>query len=118
MRTGLFRALVLAGALAFTPWMAGAEATVFIDTSLSCAKYIEAVRDNSAGSYNSFITAFMSGANWVRDRVTPNDAASYRVWVNGYCQQRPFEPFIQAVGDLEKQFGQGEARVIPPAPKK
>lgn len=113
------RTACLAGALALFSWKAVAEgATVFIDTKLSCAQYIEAVGNNTASPYNSFVAGFMSGANWVRVRQTPTDAAAYRVWVKGYCERNPFETFIQAVGDLEKQFGQGEAKVIPSAPKK
>lgn len=108
----------LAGAVALLPWQAAAQATVFMDTSFTCAQYVEAVNKNRADQYNLFIAGFMSGANWVRVRLTPNDAASYRVWVKGYCERNPFENFVQAVGDLEKQFGQGEAKLAPPPLKK
>lgn len=111
------RGLCVAGMLALSSWSARAGATVFIDTT--CAQYLEATATEGAShQYTWFVLGFVTGTNWVKHRQTPADAAAYRLWVKGYCERNPFDLVIKALSELDKQFGQGDARVIPPVLKK
>jgi hypothetical protein len=91
-------------------------ATVFIN--LTCAEYVEGTAISPASHpYNWLVSGYLTGTNMVRDRTSPADGASYRVWLADYCRQHPFEPFMSALDKLDRYLGEGKNTVIPAGKK-
>lgn len=86
------------------------QATTFFG-DLTCARYAEAVEGNLNHPYQNYIAGFVTGVNYLRSRTTPTDFSSYRVWVKSYCQENPFDSFLQALARLDFSLGEGEQRV-------
>lgn len=87
----------------------GQSTTFFGD--LTCARYVEAVEGNLNHPYQNYIAGFITGVNYLRSRTTPTDFSSYRVWVKSYCQENPFDSFLQALARLDYSLGEGGVRV-------
>ena len=86
---------------------ASAQATVFIN--ISCAKYVEdTALEPSSHAYNWFVAGYLSATNLAKNRDSPTDTATYRVWLTTYCQQKPFDNFLQALTALDEHLGEGK----------
>jgi hypothetical protein len=86
--------------------------------SLSCAKYVEAVDKEPNHPYFGFVSGFLTGTNYLRNRTTPGEFAGYRVWLQKYCTENPFDLFSTALIRLDLALGEGSARIGGTASKK
>ena len=101
--------IVVVAALSLSPLkpaFAQGLSTSFID--ISCAKYIEETANSQSHPYNWFVGGFLTGANYVKGRQTPQDASTYRVWLTNYCKVNPFDSFMTALARLDHHLGQGQ----------
>lgn len=90
---------------------ANALATVFLD--ISCAEYVEKTSVSpSTHAYNWFVAGYLSGINVAKNRDSPADSASYRVWLTTYCQKKPFDNFLSALSALDKYLGEGKNKEV------
>ena len=94
----------------FVSSAAYAQPTVFIN--ISCAAYVEETANMPNHAYNWFLAGYLSGTNLVRERLTPFDSASYRVWLVDYCHKRPFESFVNALSQLDTYLGSGKNTAV------
>jgi hypothetical protein len=96
---------------ATAPFLArSGQATTFFG-DLTCARYVEAVDGNLNHPYQNYIGGFITGVNYIRSRATPTDFSSYRVWIKSYCQENPFDSFLQALVRLDFSLGEGDERI-------
>ena len=112
MKITSFRCLfVLMSGLLFSNTEANAQGTVFLN--ISCAKYVEETAvEPTSHAYNWFVAGYMSAINLAKNRASSADAAKYRVWLTTYCQQRPFENFINALIALDGYLGEGKNKGV------
>ena len=89
------------------PFQSHADMTQFFG-DLTCGKYIEAVEKNSFHPYDHYLSGFLTGTNYLRSRLSPNEMAGYRVWLKTYCQQNPFDYFLDALIRLDYSLGEGQ----------
>jgi hypothetical protein len=75
---------------------------------LTCGKYVEAIEKNSFHPYDHYLSGFLTGTNYLRSRLSPNDMAAYRIWLKTYCLQNPFDSFLDALIRLDYSLGEGQ----------
>ena len=107
--------LTLAGLLglnALFPFQTLAGAFTDFSSDHTCGKYVQAIEGRTSESYDLYVRGFVTGTNFLRSRVSPNDFAGYRVWLKTYCQQNPFDSFTQALMRLDYSLGEGQQHLI------
>ena len=98
-RVQLIALLVLAPTLVFAQ---GTFKTYGIE-AISCGTYVQQITADAAKRtiYGWWLSAFITGANWVRTRDTTTDTGAHEQWLKKYCEEHPLELLISAATKLD-----------------
>ena len=79
-----------------------ADFSVFAKVGL-CGEYLKG-REVSPSKIKSYVSIFVTGINFTKDRVTNIDMYSQLLFLDNYCKKNPLNPFFDALDELDQEL--------------